>query len=90
MLSAGCFILKRKIPERPERKIPLTKAFKKKAKIVFTLSFPSIQASLQPAWQGEIYVFPSSPHTGEYFTKSQLQSELQVTSPLKGLIKLQL
>lgn len=31
---------------------------------------------LQPAWQGEKYECWSSPHTGEYFTKSQSQCEL--------------
>lgn len=35
---------------------------------------------LQPAWQAEVYVKPSSPQTGEYRTKSQWQSELQITS----------
>lgn len=34
---------------------------------------------LQPAWQAEVYVSPSSPQTGEYLTKSQWQSELHTS-----------
>lgn len=34
-------------------------------------------SSVQPAWHADIYVLPSSPHTGEYLTKSQWQFPLQ-------------